>query len=60
MKYTVVISSLLRAVPGFAQTTPSGFTPTTNVTLDVYYGTQYISSGLIVKKSSESSSAQEV
>jgi hypothetical protein len=54
MKVPTTLSSLLLAVPSLAQT-PSGFTPGTNVTLDVYYGTQYISPGLIVKKSSKPS-----
>ena len=49
MKFTTLISSIL-ATPALAQT-PTGFTPSTNITLDVYYGTQYISPGLIVKKS---------
>jgi hypothetical protein len=52
MKFISILSSLLLAVPSLAQT-PSGFMPGTNVTLDVYYGTQYISPGLIVKKSSK-------
>jgi hypothetical protein len=54
MKFSTVASSLVLAVSAFAQTTPSGFTPATNATLDVYYGTQYISPGLLVKKSSTS------
>jgi len=49
MKFTL-IPSILLAAPAFAQT-PTGFTPSTNTTLDVYYGTQYISPGLMVKKS---------
>lgn len=52
MKFTTALSSLLLAVPAFAQTTPAGFAPAANTTLDVYYGTQYISPGLVVKKSS--------
>ncbi|KAI4708762.1 hypothetical protein J4E89_006821 [Alternaria sp. Ai002NY15] len=52
MKFTTIASSLVLAASAIAQTTPSGFTPATNATLDVYYGTQYISPGLIVKKSS--------
>jgi hypothetical protein len=50
MKCSIILSSLLLAVPSLAQT-PSGFAPGTNATLDVYYGTQYISPGLVVKKS---------
>ncbi|KAF7674148.1 hypothetical protein GT037_007914 [Alternaria burnsii] len=50
MKFTNVVSLLL-AASAFAQTTPSGFTPATNETLDVYYGTQYISPGIVVRKS---------
>ena len=53
MKFTAVVSLLL-ATSAFAQTTPLGFTPATNKTLDVYYGTQYISPGIIVRKSSMS------
>tara|TARA_R110002003_G_scaffold129_8_gene12132 strand:+ start:1504 stop:2208 length:705 start_codon:yes stop_codon:yes gene_type:complete len=52
MKFTTAVSSLFLAGLSVAQTTPSGFMPATNVTLDVYYGTQYISPGLVVKKSS--------
>ncbi|OAL49170.1 PEBP-like protein [Pyrenochaeta sp. DS3sAY3a] len=51
MKFSTAVSSLLLAVPAFAQSTPSGFAPSVNATLDVYYGTQYISPGLVVKKS---------
>ncbi|KAG9196519.1 hypothetical protein G6011_01640 [Alternaria panax] len=51
MKLTAVVSSFSLAGSAFAQTTPSGFTPATNATLDVYYGTQYISPGIIVRKS---------
>ncbi|KAL6708676.1 hypothetical protein ACN47E_002372 [Coniothyrium glycines] len=46
------VTILLVAAQALAQSTPSGFSPGTNATLDVYYGTQYISPGLIVKKSS--------
>jgi hypothetical protein len=53
MKFTTIVSSLFLAAPAFAQTTPVGFTPATNATLDVYYGTTYISPGLLVKKSSK-------
>jgi hypothetical protein len=53
MKFSTVVSTFLLAAPTLAQTTPSGFAPAANVTLDVYYGTQYISPGLIVKKSSK-------
>jgi hypothetical protein len=52
MKVSDILFSLLLAAPSLAQT-PSGFTPGTNATLDVYYGTQYISPGLVVKKSSK-------
>ncbi|KAI8935726.1 hypothetical protein NX059_007246 [Plenodomus lindquistii] len=51
MKLTAILTSLLLAAPALTQTTPAGFSPATNVTLDVYYGTTYISPGLIVKKS---------
>jgi hypothetical protein len=53
MKFTTIVSSLFLAASALAQTTPVGFTPATNATLDVYYGTQYISPGLVVKKSSK-------
>lgn len=53
MKFTAALSTLLLAAPALAQTTPSGFAPATNATLDVYYGTQYISPGIVVKKSSK-------
>ncbi|KAF2033739.1 PEBP-like protein [Setomelanomma holmii] len=51
MKFTSAISSFLLAAPALSQTTATGFTPVTNVTLDVYYGTQYISPSLLVKVS---------
>lgn len=51
MRLTAIVTTFLLAIPAFAQTTPAGFTPATNATLDVYYGTTYISPGLIVKKS---------
>ncbi|KAF1845906.1 PEBP-like protein [Cucurbitaria berberidis CBS 394.84] len=51
MKFTAALSSLLLAAPAFAQTTPPGFTPVANQILDIYYGTQYITPGLVVKKS---------
>jgi hypothetical protein len=54
MKFTTVISSLFLVASASAQTTPSGFTPVTNATLDVYYGTQYISPGIVVRRSSMS------
>ncbi|KAF1945495.1 PEBP-like protein [Clathrospora elynae] len=46
-------SLLLLATPPpvSTQTTPPGFTPAANTTLDVYYGAQYISPGLVVRKS---------
>jgi hypothetical protein len=51
MKFVTVMVPLLMAMSAFTQTTPAGFTPATNVTLDIYYGTQYISPGILVKKS---------
>jgi hypothetical protein len=51
MKFPTILSSMALVVPSLAQSTPSGFLPAANVTLDVYYGTQYISPGLLVKKS---------
>ncbi|KAF9730660.1 phosphatidylethanolamine-binding protein [Paraphaeosphaeria minitans] len=55
MLFTTTLLSALVAVGGaLAQTTPPGFMPAVNKTLDVYYGTQYITPGLTVKKSSVS------
>ncbi|KAH8726256.1 phosphatidylethanolamine-binding protein [Phaeosphaeriaceae sp. PMI808] len=51
MKFSDALNVLVLAASAFAQSTPSGFSPAANVTLDVYYGTQYISPGLLVKKS---------
>ncbi|CBX97120.1 hypothetical protein IAQ61_007940 [Plenodomus lingam] len=51
MKLTTIVPSFLLATLGLSQTTPAGFSPATNVTLDLYYGTAYISPGLIVRKS---------
>ncbi|KAF2797794.1 PEBP-like protein [Melanomma pulvis-pyrius CBS 109.77] len=45
------VASLLLAGTTLAQT-PPGFVPAVEKTLDVYYGTTYISPGLMVKKSS--------
>ncbi|ORY09311.1 phosphatidylethanolamine-binding protein [Clohesyomyces aquaticus] len=47
------IASMLVAGTALAQT-PPGFVPQVNKTLDVYYGTTYITPGLMVKKSSVS------
>ncbi|KAF2474844.1 PEBP-like protein [Lindgomyces ingoldianus] len=44
------IASLLLVGTTFAQT-PPGFTPSVNKTLDVYYGSTYITPGLLIKKS---------
>jgi hypothetical protein len=54
MHLTTALSSLLLTGSVLAQSTPSGFLPAANTTLDVYYGTQYITPGLIVRKSSTS------
>ncbi|KAF2683255.1 PEBP-like protein [Lentithecium fluviatile CBS 122367] len=51
MLFTTVVSSLLLAGSTLAQSTPAGFSPAVNQTLDVYYGTTYITPGLMVKKS---------
>lgn len=51
MLFTTV-ASLLLAGTTLAQT-PAGFLPAVEKTLDVYYGTTYISPGLMVKKSSK-------
>ncbi|KAF2015861.1 PEBP-like protein [Aaosphaeria arxii CBS 175.79] len=55
MLFKAIASSLALAATTLAQTTPAGFTPATNQTLDVYYGSTYISPGLMVKKSSVAS-----
>ncbi|KAF2708540.1 PEBP-like protein [Pleomassaria siparia CBS 279.74] len=52
MLFTTV-AAILFAGTAFAQT-PAGFAPAVNKTLDVYYGTTYITPGLLVKKSSVS------
>lgn len=52
MLFTTLISSLVIVGRVLAQTTPPGFTPAVNKTLDVFYGTQVITPGLMVKKSS--------
>ncbi|KAH7069449.1 phosphatidylethanolamine-binding protein [Paraphoma chrysanthemicola] len=52
MKFTAALFTAFGLLgASIAQTTPSGFAPAANVTLDVYYGTQYISPGIVVKKS---------
>jgi hypothetical protein len=53
MLFTTVVSSLILTGAAFAQT-PAGFSPGVNKTLDVYYGTTFITPGLLVKKSSKS------
>jgi hypothetical protein len=50
MLFTLLTSSLLFG-SAIAQSTPAGFLPAVNQTLDVYYGTTYITPGLMVKKS---------
>lgn len=60
MKFTTLPLTLLLAVLSLAQTTPAGFSPATNATLDLYYGTQYISPGIVVKKSSSYKSNSEM
>lgn len=54
------LSVLMLFGGALAQTTPPGFMPAVNKTLDVYYGTQYISPGLLVKKSSKGSVMSEM
>ncbi|KAJ4301049.1 hypothetical protein N0V90_003139 [Kalmusia sp. IMI 367209] len=54
MLFTTLLSSVVIFGGALAQTTPPGFTPAVNKTLDVYYGTTYITPGLLVKKSSVS------
>ncbi|KAF2658248.1 PEBP-like protein [Lophiostoma macrostomum CBS 122681] len=51
MHFIALTSSLLLAGAVLAQQTPAGFTPAVDKPLDVYYGTTYISPGLLVKKS---------
>jgi len=51
MFLSAFVSSLLLAGSALALTTPPGFTPAVNATLDVYYGSTYITPGLMVKKS---------
>jgi hypothetical protein len=51
MLFSVIASSLVLAGSALAQSTPAGFVPAVNKTLDVYYGTTYITPGLMVKKS---------
>ncbi|PSN65373.1 PEBP-like protein [Corynespora cassiicola Philippines] len=52
MKFAALLTSLAIAGSALAQSTPPGFSPAVNSTLDVYYGTTYITPGLLVKKSS--------
>ena len=47
-------ASFLLAGAALAQVTPEGFTPSVNATLDVYYGTEYVTPGKFLKKSSKS------
>jgi hypothetical protein len=49
----ITLTSLLLAASTTLAQTPPGFLPAVNKTLDVYYGTTYISPGLLVKKSSK-------
>lgn len=49
MLFTTV-AALIFAGTALAQT-PAGFTPSVDKLLDVYYGTTYITPGLMVKKS---------
>lgn len=51
MLFSVVSTILLAGATAFAQTTPEGFTPSANATLDVYYGTTYVSPGAMIKRS---------
>jgi phosphatidylethanolamine-binding protein len=51
MLFSIVSALLLAGTTAFAQTTPEGFTPSTNATLDVYYGSTYVTPGLMIKKS---------
>ncbi|KAF2737871.1 PEBP-like protein, partial [Polyplosphaeria fusca] len=50
MLFTTIASLLLAAGTAVAQT-PSGFTPAVTSHLDVYYGSTYITPGLMMKKS---------
>jgi phosphatidylethanolamine-binding protein (PEBP) family uncharacterized protein len=51
MIFTLVSTILLAGTTVLAQTTPEGFAPSANATLDVYYGTTYVSPGAMIKKS---------
>ncbi|KAH7132463.1 phosphatidylethanolamine-binding protein [Dendryphion nanum] len=51
MLFTTIAASLALAATSLAQNTPAGFTPTSNKTLDVYFGSTFITPGLLVKKS---------
>lgn len=52
MLFTTFLSGLVVVGVVLAQTTPPGFTPAVNKTLDVFYGSTAITPGLLVKKSS--------
>jgi hypothetical protein len=54
MLFNTFLSGFVVLGSALAQTTPPGFTPAVNKTLDVFYGTQVITPGLLVKKSSVS------
>lgn len=51
MLFSTIATTLALAASALAQNTPAGFTPTSNKTLDVYFGTTYITPGLLVRKS---------
>ena len=57
MLFTALTSLVLAGI-AFAQT-PEGFTPSINKTLDVYYGSTYITPGLLIKKSSKNQPTKE-
>ncbi|KAF1995146.1 hypothetical protein P154DRAFT_538957 [Amniculicola lignicola CBS 123094] len=50
MLFTSIASAVVLAASVVAQT-PVGFVPAANKTLDVYFGTTYITPGLMIKKS---------
>lgn len=52
MLLTSIVSTVLLAGAALAQT-PTGFLPSVNKTLDVYFGTTYVTPGLMMKKSGE-------
>lgn len=59
MLFSAITASLVFAAGAIAQATPAGFLPAVNQTLDVYYGTTFITPGLMVRKSGKSIGVQQ-